>query len=293
MRSRPRGLVRLRAVQKYFSELRPTVGTPPAARRAASSWSSPAQPPSPVSSSANSSDWPLACTSCSGRSPISAPGATGSGWAVRRHRPRGIAASSCARHREPWPTLGSRTMSPSATFAANTSAACGSQTWSCCPWKAIHGCFRLPAGSSTSSCCLLCCSAGRRRGTAPPRRSPARHRSRGSVHRRKSRAGTAPAWHTPRWRRRNNPPARAHVLGEADLLLQLVAQGLEVRRDHLTRRVATRGAPCPGWKVLADVHADHHRAQPGSARAMLITPSSQPPSPDRNIATLLGLPSGR
>ena len=134
----------VRAVQKYLSVLRPTTGTPRAASAPATSWSRPAQPPSPVRITANSSavsaTTAAAGTSTSGRSRTSGS-VTGSGAA------RAVSFAKVARNwgnqlrstEKPWPTFGSQTSSAADVPAAKLRVAVGSHTWSASPWNTAHG----------------------------------------------------------------------------------------------------------------------------------------------------------
>src|ERR1700730_19362703 len=53
------------------------------------------------------------------------------------------------------------------------------------------------------------------------------------------------------------------VLAHADFLLHLVAQGFEIRRDHLAGRAGALRRPSQAAEVLADVGTDHHRSHVG------------------------------
>ena len=108
--------------------------------------------------------------------------------------------------------------------------------------------------------------------------------------RRRCRAGTAPGSRTPPLRRRNSRPAPARDSRSGRVCFcTWWLSDLEVRGDHLAGRVRRVPPPCAGWRSTARMSTPMTTApRSASACAMLMTPSSQPPSPERKIATLLG-----
>ncbi len=58
------------------------------------------------------------------------------------------------------------------------------------------------------------------------------------------------------------------VLAQAEVLLHLVTQGFQIRRDHLAGRLETRRGLLQGGEVLADVDTGDERFDCASACAM-------------------------
>jgi len=275
--------------QKYFTSPKPTMNIVLASSFATLCR---ARPPA-VAGGEDREPLPGRCPTRKRRSAASLRPARQRGRACRRNgTPQFIVRDSIGGtpillDREPWPTLGSITISPPRTASMNFCVSGAGQTG-----------LSLPAVQSFAE--SFC--AGKIDPFPAITLIEPRARFQPSPFIRasfKSRSGKADAEarplnnpseirqesHTPAWRRMNSRRAWLHITRQSQLRLQVVAQFSEIGRGDTHS--------CPAFfelrEVMTDVDAATTGVLVGERRAIDTRPDS-PASPERNSATLRGLP---